>query len=104
MRHGWQRLPFDEVIADETGGNIKTPQGDFLLAGKYPIVDQGKALMAGYSADHQEVWPDRLSGVIFGGHPRCFQVIDFPFCLGADGTKVLRPRIKADAKYLYHYL
>ena len=30
--------------------------------------------------------------------------VDFPFCMGADGVKVLRPKVEADVKYLYHYL
>jgi type I restriction enzyme S subunit len=49
MSTDWRRLPFDDVITDETGGNIKTQQADFQTEGRYPIVDQGKALIAGYT-------------------------------------------------------
>jgi restriction endonuclease S subunit len=98
------RLPFESVFADESGGNIKTPQGEYLSEGEFPIVDQGKALVGGYT-DHRE----RLCGqgrpaIVFGDHTRCIKYIDFAFCMGADGVKVLRPRIEADLKYLYYFL
>ena len=100
----FDRLPFESVFADESGGNIKTPQSEYLAEGKFPIVDQGKALVGGYT-DHR----DRLCGqgrpaIVFGDHTRCVKFIDFPFCMGADGVKILRPRIEADLKYLYHFL
>jgi type I restriction enzyme S subunit len=41
---------------------------------------------------------------VFGDHTKCFKFVDFPFCMGADGTKVLAPREKVDAKYLYYAL
>jgi type I restriction enzyme S subunit len=42
--------------------------------------------------------------IIFGDHTKSFKFIDFPFCLGADGTKVLRPKTDTHEKYLYWYL
>lgn len=44
------------------------------------------------------------SAIVFGDHTRCVKYIDFPFCMGADGVKILRPKIEADLKYLYYYL
>jgi type I restriction enzyme, S subunit len=101
---GWRYEPFDNVIADESGGNLKTPQSKFLPAGRYAIVDQGKELVAGYSDDESRLCRARLPVIVFGDHTRCFKYVDFPFCMGADGVKVLRPKIEADVKYLYHYL
>ncbi len=101
---GWRREPFDAVLADESAGNFKTPQSEFLPSGRYPIVDQGKDLIAGYTDDASRLCRATLPVVVFGDHTRCFKYVDFPFCMGADGVKVLRPRIEADAKYLYHYL
>jgi type I restriction enzyme, S subunit len=100
----WRQEPFDAVIADESGGNVKTPQREFLASGRYPIVDQGKDLIAGYTDHHSRLCRAALPVIVFGDHTRCFKYVDFPFCIGADGVKVLRPRIEADVKYLYHYL
>ena len=96
--------PFDAVIADESGGNVKTPQSEFLLSGCYPIVDQGKQLIAGYTNDKSRLCRAPLPVIVFGDHTRCFKYVDFPFAMGADGIKVLRPKGDTYTKYLYHYL
>ena len=98
------RLPFEEVFADESGGNIKTPQSEYKREGKFPVVDQGKALIAGYVDDEAKVCGEGKPAIIFGDHTRCVKFLDQPFCMGADGVKVLRPKIDADLKYLYYYL
>ncbi len=98
------RVPFEEVFADESGGNVKTPQGEYLPAGSFPVVDQGKALIGGYVNDASRLCGGGKPAIIFGDHTRCVKYVDFPFCMGADGVKVLRPKIDADLKYLYHYL
>ncbi len=102
--NAWHQLPFDAVINDESGGNLKTPQSEYLPAGRYPIVDQGKDLVAGYTNDEARLCRATLPVIVFGDHTRCFKYIDFPFCMGADGVKILRPKIDANVKYLYHYL
>jgi len=101
---GWRNEPFDSVIADESAGNLKTPQSEFLPFGRYAIVDQGKELVAGYTNDESRLCRTQLPVIVFGDHTRCFKYVDFPFCMGADGVKVLRPKVEADVKYLYHYL
>lgn len=98
------RLPFDEVFADESGGNIKTPQSEYLRNGRFPVVDQGKALIAGYVNDPERICGGGRPAIVFGDHTRCVKFVDHPFCMGADGVKVLRPKVDADLKYLYYYL
>lgn len=103
MTPGWQRACFDDVISDESGGNVKTPQSEFLAAGRYPVVDQGKDLIAGYVNEDRRLCRAQLPVILFGDHTRSFKYVDFPFCIGADGVKVLRPKADADVKYLFHY-
>ena len=43
-----QELPFLDVFKDASGGNIKTPQTEFLEEGAIPVVDQGQRLVAGF--------------------------------------------------------
>jgi type I restriction enzyme, S subunit len=95
---------FTDVFEDETGGNVKTLQSDYLPSGEYPIVDQGKDLIGGFTDDPTRLCKSRLPVIVFGDHTKCLKYVDFPFCLGADGTKILRPRIQANAKYLYYFL
>lgn len=100
----WPRLPFDDAVEDVSGGNIKTKQSDYKAQGAVAIVDQGKALVAGYTDDRSALCNAQLPVVIFGDHTRCMKFVDFPFGMGADGVKVLRPRAALDEKFLYHYL
>ena len=73
--------------------------------GRYPVVDQGQEFVAGYSDDEARVVKDNLPVVVFGDHTRCFKFVDFPFILGADGTKVLKPNTELfDPKFYYFAL
>ncbi len=101
---GWRSVPFTDAVEDVSAGNEKTPQSEFLPSGCYPIVDQGKQLVAGYSNDPTRLCCSELPVVVFGDHTRCFKFVDFPFCIGADGVRVLRPKPALDTKYLHWYL
>lgn len=100
----FRNVPFEDVFADESGGNIKTPQSEYQSSGRFPVVDQGKALIAGYVDDEECLCGNSRPAIVFGDHTRCVKYVEFPFCMGADGVKVLRPKIEANLKYLYYYL
>lgn len=65
----------------------------------YPIVDQGKDLVCGYT-DQVEPIECALPVTVFGDHTRETKYIDFPFIAGADGTKVMRGR-GLDPRYFH---
>jgi len=78
---------------------------DIQPSGRFPVIDQGQAFIAGYSDAEKRVIGDDLPLVIFGDHTRCVKYVDFPFILGADGTKVLKPREDLfDPKFFYYAL
>ncbi len=104
MKSDWQQLPFEEVLEDCSGGNPKVLQSSYQVSGKIAVVDQGQDLIAGYVDDSAFMCKAKSPNIIFGDHTRIFKFVDFPFCLGADGVKVLRPKIEADTKFLFHYL
>ena len=94
--------PFLEVIKDASGGNTKTQQKDYLSSGPYAIVDQGKDLIGGYTDDVSKLCKIEPPVIVFGDHTRAVKYIDFPFAMGADGTKILVPKKGDDSRYLYH--
>ncbi len=100
----WPSVAFGDLVSDETGGNIKTLQSDYLPSGRYPVIDQGQTLIGGYTNDASRVCKADLPVIIFGDHTKCFKFVDFPFCLGADGTKILRPKRRIDERYLFYAL
>ena len=98
-------IKFTDIVQDKSGGNKKLPQEFFLIDGQYPVVDQSKKFIAGYINDQEYlVKSTGLPVVIFGDHTKAIKFVDFPFAMGADGVKVLKPKDECDTKYLYHYL
>ena len=96
---------FSDIIQDKSGGNQKLPQNCYLPQGQFPVVDQSKKFIAGYINDKNYlVKSTDLPVIVFGDHTKAIKFIDFPFVMGADGTKILKPNSKCDTKYLYHYL
>lgn len=77
---------------------------DYLGAGVLPVVDQGASLIGGYTNDESAAYTGPLPVVVFGDHTRILKYVDFPFAIGADGTKVLAPIGDFEPRYLYYYL
>lgn len=94
---------FTIVVKDITGGNKKYVSSEYLNAGKYPIIDQGEKFIGGYINDEEIVKRDK-DIVIFGDHTKVLKYVDFDFCLGADGVKVLQPNDELTSKFLYYFL
>lgn len=99
-------MPFESVVEDVSGGNEKVQKGDYRPTGLYPIVDQGQEFVGGFCDDEGNLVQSEGPWIVFGDHTRALKFVDFPFCMGADGVKVLRPRLEqsVDPKYLYHFL
>lgn len=72
--------------------------------GLYPIIDQGQDFIAGYTNDVNLVYGELGEVIIFGDHTRAVKFVNFPFVVGADGTKILKPIKDLDPKYFYYNL
>ncbi|MBZ9842196.1 restriction endonuclease subunit S [Mesorhizobium sp. CA5] len=99
-------LPFEKVFEDASSGNLKVQKGDYVAVGRHPIVDQGQEFIGGYTDDSAYLVKGKGPWIIFGDHTRALKFVDFRFCMGADGVKVLKPKseIGADPRFLYHFL
>lgn len=95
---------FEDVFSDETKRGHKIQTSEYLPLGKYPIIDQGQAQIAGYTDLEDGLFTD-VPAIIFGDHTRIIKYVDYPFFLGADGVKVLKTKLDgADYKYLFYCL
>lgn len=56
---------------------------------RIPIIDQGQSVIAGHT-DNEALKVPVGRYIVFGDHTRAIKWVDFPFAVGADGTKVLR--------------
>lgn len=100
----WTVLPFNEAVRDATSDYSKLQKSEYLEQGAYPIVDQGRQYFGGYTDDESLISGVNFPAIVFGDHTRIFKFVHEPFCLGADGAKVLEPKVKLDKKFLFYYL
>ncbi|MYA40236.1 MAG: restriction endonuclease subunit S [Gemmatimonadetes bacterium] len=84
------------------GATRKALQRDYKPSGRFPIVDQGQNLIAGWTDDDAGLISTNLPVVVFGDHTRRFKYVDFPFVRGADGTQILRPKSGMDPLFFYY--
>ena len=103
---GWAFIQVPATLSQiKIGRQNQVLSSDIRPHGRFPVIDQGQSFIAGYSDEGTRVIRDDLPLVIFGDHTRCLKFVDFPFILGADGTKVLKPRKDLfDAKFFYYAL
>jgi type I restriction enzyme S subunit len=104
--NGWEVCDFAKTLTKcGIGKNHQINNSEICLTGKYPVIDQSQDYIAGYSDKAEKVYSPKQPLVIFGDHTRCFKFVDFPFIIGADGTKVLSPNTDLfNPKYYYFYL
>lgn len=96
-------VEFENAVKDITAGNRKFLTNEYLAKGIFPIIDQGDGLIGGYTNENEIVKRSK-DVVVFGDHTKILKYVDFDFCLGADGVKVLQPIDKLDSKFLYYFL
>lgn len=97
------RVTFSEAFEERSRGVRKIKQKDYLEKGLHPVVDQGQSAIAGYSDEEDGLFAD-VPGIVFGDHTRCVKYIDEPFFAGADGVKILKPKLSDNTRFWYHAL
>ena len=104
-RH-WEILPFTNCLKKvKTEKKPSIPKRDYQESGEFPVIDQGASFIAGQTDLAESVISDNLPVVIFGDHTRVFKYVDFPFALGADGTKLLHVNDAIfDPRFFYYAL
>ncbi len=87
----WEEKNFDNVFFLNNNKSLQINTSNYLDYGDFPIVDQGKTYISGYT-NQRNTFKDTPC-IVFGDHTRCLKWIDFEFCPGADGTQILKTRI-----------
>ena len=84
---GWEVVKIDDIL-ETVKRKTKLQTDEYQKTGLYPIIDQGKDFIAGYTENGDTVYKESI--IVFGDHSRCFKYINFPFACGADGTQLLK--------------
>lgn len=94
----------EECLRQTSRHTKKIQTQDYQKSGKYPIVDQGRSLIGGWTDDDHGLISDDLPVVVFGDHTRALKYIDFPFIRGADGTQLLKPKKDINSLFFFYAL
>ena len=93
----WTRLSTITFLVGSKENQV--PSSQVLKNGSIPVVSQSQNLIDGYSDDVKRQI-DILPLIMFGDHTKVVKYIDFPFVIGADGTK-FHKGIIIQPKYLF---
>ena len=96
----WVRLEQVTYSVGNKTNQIKT--NDVKPDGEIPVVSQGQKMIDGYCDEKEKIITD-IPLVMFGDHTRIVKYIDFPFVIGADGTK-FHHCISVNPKYFYYWM
>lgn len=101
----WELKPFDDVLRRMNVKSFQIQASEYELSGKYPVVDQGKQIIVGYS-DRDDRYLHCPDGgvIVFGDHTCIVKFVDFDFLVGADGTQILRGRPGACTRFVAYQL
>lgn len=98
-----ERIGFSDAFAEVSRGVKKIKQKDYLPTGDHPIVDQGQGAVSGYACGEEGLFSD-VPAIVFGDHTRCVKYVSEPFFAGADGVKVLKPKLSDNVRFWWHAL
>lgn len=98
-----KRALFSETFAEVSRGVKKFKQKQYADHGLHPIIDQGKEVIAGYSDEESGLFAD-VPAIVFGDHTRCVKYLSEPFFAGADGVKILKPKLPGTTRFWWHAL
>lgn len=89
----WEKKPFFDVLSRVNGKNNQIQAASYKTYGTFPVVDQGKDYIVGYSDESDRVYFCPSDGVIvFGDHTCTIKYINFDFIVGADGVQIIRAK------------
>ena len=83
---------------------VKLQKTTFGETGRFPIIDQSQAEIAGWTDDESTLIHPDGPVVIFGDHTCTVKLVETPFAQGADGIKVLQTADTLDPRFLYYVL
>lgn len=101
----WETVGFDRVFQRPNIKTKKIKASNYQEFGSFPIIDQGKKQIAGWTDDESCLIKADTNGfVIFGDHTRTLKLATEPFALGADGTQLLRVNDEFDLHFAFYLL
>ena len=102
LPQGWVKAGFKDIYQTISSRDYQIQQRDIINEGLYPVVSQSSNYIEGYYNNKEKLLDVTAPVLIFGDHTRVVKYIDFPFVIGADGVKVIKPLV--NDKFAYYLL
>ena len=101
----WGNTSFGSALRKVNAKEHQIKTTEYQTTGSFPVVDQGKDLVVGFSDREDKRFHCPEGGVIvFGDHTCIVKFIDFDFVVGADGTQILAPNVGHSARFHAYHL
>ena len=101
-------LSWDYATVAELVETITPPKklltSSYRLEGRFPIIDQSRSEVCGWTDDDDAVITKPLPVIVFGDHTCVLKFVQQPFAQGADGVKIIRPISSVSTEYLFQQL
>ena len=99
----WNYLNFNNIFKSVSTKKYQIKSAEIMDNGDFEVIDQGLDEIAGYFNDKNKLCHE-LPIIIYGDHTTFVKFRNKPFIVGADGVKLLSPKIDANLKYLFYAL
>lgn len=89
----WETKPFSGALERLNAKDSQIQTSEYHATGRFPVIDQGKDPVVGFSDLDDRLFECPDGGVIvFGDHTCIAKFVDFDFVIGADGTQIIRAK------------
>ena len=101
LPQGWCHCMYKNIFSDISSKPYQILQSQITCNGTYPVISQSANFIEGYSSENRAFQHERPC-IIFGDHTRNVKYVDFDFIVGADGVKILCPKV--NEKWAYYMM
>lgn len=98
---GWNVCSINDILG-KIPSSTKLSSKDVMISGKYPVIDQSRDYICGFTDERSAVIKPDCAHVVFGDHTRIVKLVNFCYARGADGTQVLLSKNKRMPAYLLY--
>ena len=85
---GWDKKKVGDLIS-KIQRTKQVSANNYQISGLYPVIDQSRNYIAGYTDESECVLNVTIPYIVFGDHTRVLKYVPFSFAKGADGTQII---------------
>ena len=88
LPEGWEKKKVGDLLS-KIKRTKQVSANNYQISGLYPVIDQSRNYIAGYTDESECVLNVTIPYIVFGDHTRVLKYVPFSFAKGADGTQLI---------------